>query len=193
MKLEEKLAARSNNVCELCEAAAPLQIFNVMSTQNAITEKEIFICQTCSNQIDKREMPDASHWQCLATSMWSEVPAVKIVSWRMLNRFKNESWAADLLEMMYMEEDELEWARQSRDHEGEGAMELHKDCNGNILIAGDTVTLVKDLDVKGSSLNAKIGTAVRNIRLVHDNTEQIEGKIDGQMIVILTKYVKKQL
>ena len=52
--------------------------------------------------------------------------------------------------------------------------------------------LIKDLDVKGSTLNAKIGTAVRNIRLVHNNTEQIEGKIDGQQIVILTKFVKKQ-
>jgi len=40
-------------------------------------------------------------------------------------------------------------------------------------------------------VQAKIGTAVRNIKLVHDNTEQIEGKIDGQQIVILTKYVKK--
>jgi protein PhnA len=54
------------------------------------------------------------------------------------------------------------------------------------------VNLIKDLDVKGSSLNAKIGTAVRMIRLVHDNTEQIEGKVDGQTIIILTKYVKKQ-
>ena len=41
-------------------------------------------------------------------------------------------------------------------------------------------------------MNAKIGTAVRMIRLVHDNAEQIEGKIDGQTIVILTKFVKKQ-
>ncbi len=66
----------------------------------------------------------------------------------------------------------------------------HKDSNGNILVNGDTVTLIKDLDVKGSSINAKIGTAVRNIRLVHDNTDQIEGKVDGQLIVILTKFVK---
>ena len=69
---------------------------------------------------------------------------------------------------------------------------LFSDSNGNILVNGDTVTLIKDLDVKGSSINAKIGTAVRNIRLVHDNTEQIEGKVDGQLIVILTKFVKKQ-
>ena len=58
-------------------------------------------------------------------------------------------------------------------------------------MSGDSVVLIKDLKVKGSSMVAKQGTAVRNIRLVHDNTEQIEGKVDGQLIVILTKFVKK--
>ncbi len=124
--------------------------------------------------------------------MWSEVPSVQVLSWRILNRFRNESWAADALDMMYLDDENMEWAKASGDHEGDGSVDLHKDSNGNILVNGDTVTLIKDLDVKGSSINAKIGTAVRNIRLVHDNTEQIEGKVDGQLIVILTKFVKKQ-
>jgi protein PhnA len=47
------------------------------------------------------------------------------------------------------------------------------------------------LEVKGSQVKANVGVAVRNIRLVHDNIEQIEGKVDGQQIVILTKFVKK--
>ncbi|MEY3438144.1 MAG: hypothetical protein RL265_729, partial [Bacteroidota bacterium] len=68
---------------------------------------------------------------------------------------------------------------------------VHKDSNGAILQNGDTVTLTKELDVKGATFSAKRGTAVRNIRLVHDNAEQIEGKIEGQSIVILTQYVKK--
>jgi len=75
--------------------------------------------------------------------------------------------------------------------EGEEAI-IHKDVNGNILQAGDTVTLIKDLNVKGSSLTAKRGTAVRRISLVRDNAGQIEGKVEGQHIVILTQYVKKQ-
>jgi protein PhnA len=53
---------------------------------------------------------------------------------------------------------------------------------------GDSVVLIKDLKVKGSSAR---GTAVRNIRLDHDNAEFIEGKVDGQTIVIITLYVKK--
>ncbi|WP_317167666.1 PhnA domain-containing protein [Sphingobacterium mizutaii] len=53
------------------------------------------------------------------------------------------------------------------------------------------MVLIKTLDVKGSSISAKLGTVVKNIRLVPDNTEQIEGKIEGQTIVILTKYLRK--
>ena len=53
------------------------------------------------------------------------------------------------------------------------------------------MTLIKDLKVKGANFTAKRGTAVRNIRLVHDNAGQIEGKVETQMIVILTEYVKK--
>jgi protein PhnA len=68
----------------------------------------------------------------------------------------------------------------------------HLDSNGVVLEAGDTVTLIKDLNVKGSSLTAKRGTAVRNISLVPDNPEHIEGRVEGQQIVILTKFVKKQ-
>ncbi len=189
---ENQLKARSNNACEICESSAMLGVYSV-SAKSAQVEREIYCCETCIRQIEKQEQLDANHWQALSTSMWSEVPAVKVVSWRMLNRFKNESWAADLLEMFYMEEEYEDWAKETGDHLEDADNRLHQDCNGNILVAGDTVTLIKDLDVKGSSLNAKIGTAVRNIRLVHDNPEQIEGKIEGQSIVILTKFVKKQL
>ena len=56
---------------------------------------------------------------------------------------------------------------------------------------GDTVTLTQDLNVKGTSFTAKRGAAVRRIRLVEDNPGQIEGKVNDQTIVILTKFVKK--
>ncbi len=192
MKTLDRLVARSGNQCELCESKDNLSIYDVPPTASNLADREILACETCLNQIEKREELDANHWQVLSTSMWNENVPVQVVSWRMLNRFRNESWAADLLDMMYLDDENLEWAKQTGDHEGDGSIALHKDSNGNILVAGDTVSLIKDLDVKGSTLNAKIGTAVRNIRLVHDNVEQIEGKIDGQMIVILTKFVKKQ-
>jgi len=124
--------------------------------------------------------------------MWSEVPGVQVMSWRMLNRFRNESWAADNLDMMYIDDELLAWAKAVDDSDSITAEEFHKDSNGAILQAGDTVVLIKSLDVKGSQLNARMGTVVKNIRLVENNTEQIEGKIEGQVIVILTKYVRKQ-
>ena len=66
-----------------------------------------------------------------------------------------------------------------------------KDANGNILKDGDNVTVIKDLKVKGANFTAKRGTAVRRISLVADNAGHIEGKVNGQRIVILTQFVKK--
>lgn len=189
----KELIDRSNNQCELCLFTENLGVYEVPPVESNLADREIYICEKCQNQIEKKEELDRSHWQVLSSSMWSEFLPVQVVSWRMLNRFRNETWAAELLDMMYLDDDALAWAKQTGDHEGDASIALHKDVNGNILVAGDTVTLIKDLDVKGSTLNAKIGTAVRNIRLVHDNVEQIEGKIDGQNIVILTKFVKKQM
>lgn len=192
MKIEEQLKQRSGNVCELSGSTDNLVIYEVPYAKNADASGAILISEACLNQIEKREELDSKFWESfLLTSMWSEVPVVQVVSWRMLSRFRNESWAADALEMMYLDEDNQKWAEATLDHMNE-ATQIHKDCNGNILVNGDTVTLTRDLDVKGSTINAKIGTGVRAIRLVHDNHEQIEGKIDGQNIVILTKYVKKQ-
>lgn len=192
MKLEKVIRERSGGVCELSGEAGNLNFYEVQPTSGNEPERLILIGDKALAQIEKREELDSSFWEgILSTSMWSEVPGVQVVSWRMLNRFRNESWAADALDMMYLDDETLEWAKASGDHIGDAEVQLHKDSNGNILQNGDTVTLIKDLDVKGSSLTAKIGTAVRNIRLVHDNHEQIEGKVEGQNIVILTKFVKK--
>ena len=110
----------------------------------------------------------------------------------MLNRLRNESWAAENIDMLYLDDEKLTWAKASGDHENDASVDLHKDCFGAVLHSGDNVVLTKSLDVKGSTVNAKVGTVVRNIRLVSTNTEQIEGKIEGQTIVILTKYLRKQ-
>lgn len=108
----------------------------------------------------------------------------------MLNRLKSEGWPQDLLDMLYLDEETLAWAKATGEGD-DGDTPKHKDCNGAELNTGDTVVLIKDLNVKGASFTAKRGTAVRNISLVYDNPEHIEGKVNGQQIVILTKYVKK--
>jgi protein PhnA len=192
MKLEEILSKRSENKCELCQSAAGLSLYEVPHAKHRDEDGCFMICAKCLAQVDKKEELDAKHWACLTTAMWSEVPGIQVVAWRMLNRLREESWAADNLDMMYLDDDRLAWAKATGDHENDSSVDLHKDSNGQILQDGDSVVLTKSLDVKGSTLNAKMGTVVKNIKLVSDNTEQIEGKVEGQLIVILTKYVRKQ-
>ncbi len=186
--MEQALSKRSNNACELCGSTENLVLFKVAPKLGDSVDEVIHVCSTCNSQLNDLDSADPNHWRCLNDSMWSEVPAVKVVSYRMLFNLKGEGWPNDLLDMMYLEEDELNWAKQGI---SEGSEVKHVDSNGVELKAGDSVVIVKDLNVKGSSIVAKRGTAVRNIRLVHDNPEHIEGKVDGQQIVILTKYVKK--
>lgn len=65
-----------------------------------------------------------------------------------------------------------------------------KDSNGNLLAEGDTVTLVKDLKVKSSSLTLKRGTVVKNIRLTSSPAE-VEGRAGGSTMVLRTEFLKK--
>lgn len=70
-------------------------------------------------------------------------------------------------------------------------VKIIKDANGNILQDGDSVTVIKDLKVKGSSLVVKIGTKVKNIRLV-DGDHDIDCKIDGiGSMKLKSEFVKK--
>lgn len=192
MKLEDILLTRSENKCELCRSAEGIQLFEVPPEDGRNEDNCIMICSKCFAQIEKKEELDSNHWRVLPDTMWSEVPGVQVVAWRMLNRLRTESWAADSLEILYLDDEKLAWAKATGDHENDAQVHLHKDANGNLLQHGDTVVLTKSLNVKGSTVNAKLGTVIKNIRLVEDNTEQIEGRIEGQVIVILTKYVKKQ-
>lgn len=192
MKIEEQLKARSGSSCELCAVTSGLHVYEVAPVASNIAGNEVLLCAKCIAQIDKKEELDAKHWECLKTSMWSEVPAVQVAAWRMLNRLRSEAWAAECLDMMYFDEETMEWAKSTGDHEGDASVDLHRDCNGNVLESGDTVVLVKSLDVKGSTVNARLGTVVRNIRLDPNDTAYVEGRIEGQAIMIKTMYVRKQ-
>ncbi len=191
MGLERRLKARSNNQCELCKSELNLSIYDVPPNAQQREEDSIIVCEKCAAQLNNKEELDRKHWTCLNESMWSEIPAVQVVSWRMLNRLKAESWAMDAIDMMYFDEETLAWAKATGEHENTTEVLFHRDSNGHILQNGDKVVLIKSLDVKGSTVNARLGTVVHNIRLVADNTDQIEGKIEGQTIVILTKYLRK--
>lgn len=195
MNFEEQIKQRSGGQCELCGATHDLSIYTVPPSTTNTNDSCVYVCSTCLNQLTADEPVNPHHWRCLNDSMWSQEPAVQVVAWRMLNHLRLEGWPQDLLDMLYLDDDLLKLARSAgvagAMGDAEGDAVIHRDCNGVQLQAGDTVTLVKDLDVKGSSLTAKRGTAVRNIGLVGDNEEHIEGRVNGQRIVILTKFVKK--
>jgi protein PhnA len=190
MNIDKELHSRSGSLCELCGATDELKAYEVKPSNGTI-DQHILICDTCHGQIENPEKMNANHWRCLNDSMWSTVPAVQVMAWRMLSRLRAEGWPQDLLDMLYLDEETLEWAKATGEGDDNEDTVKHIDSNGAQLQVGDTVILIKDLNVKGGGFTAKRGTAVRNISLVADNAEHIEGRVEGQHIVILTKYVKK--
>jgi protein PhnA len=192
MSIEQQLLERSGSVCELCESSENLGVYEVPPGSGG-ADKSIMVCRECLTQLRDPNALNVNHWRCLNNSMWNSTPAVQVVVWRLLYSLRHEGWPQDLLDMLYLDDETLAWAKAAipEDTQTSEAKVNHKDSNGTALQNGDTVTLIKDLDVKGGGFTAKRGTPVRGIALVEDNVGQIEGKINGQQIVILTQYVKK--
>ena len=193
-ELLKQLEERSGNACELCGATDSLEqivhldVYEVPDSPKNVKDTSILACETCRTQLEDESLVDPNHWRALNDSMWSPVPAVQVVVFRMLDQLRPHGWPVDLIDMMYMEDDTKQWAEDGIQR---GPKIIHKDVNGNILQRGDSIVLIKDLDVKGAGFTAKRGTPVRNITLVHDNAGQVEGRVNGIHIVILTEYVKK--
>ena len=190
MSIEKTLHDRSSSQCELCGKKETLEVYVVSGARQPDERGSALLCLTCREQIENPEKVDPNHWRCLNDSIWSPVSAVQVLAWRMLNQLRGEGWPVDLLEMLYLDDETLEWAKKGLEETNEEIV-IHLDSNGTPLLDGDTVILTKSLDVKGANFTAKMGTAVRGISLVEGNAEQIEGRVNGTKIVILTKYVKK--
>ena len=191
MSLDREFQKRSEGKCEICSSDEHLQVHTLAPHKDQDLNKSLTACKTCINQIENPDETDANHWRCLNDSMWSEHQAVQVVAWRMLSRLRKEGWPQDLLDMMYLEDEVLDFAKATGEGEADPEKLIHRDVNGVILEAGDSVVLIKDLKVKGSSMVAKQGTAVRRISLDHENAKFIEGKVGPTQIVIITDYVKK--
>ena len=191
MEKSDSLYARSHSACELCSANENLGVYEVPPDSNGSADECVLLCETCREQIENPDKVDINHWRCLNDSMWSQTPAVQVMAWRMLTRLSAEGWPQELLDMLYLDDATLAWAQATGEGQSDDDSIKHLDSNGAVLEAGDTVTLIKDLNVKGANFTAKRGTAVRGISLVADNPEHIEGRVNGQQIVILTKFVKK--
>lgn len=190
MSINNALQVRCNNACELCsEQDENLQAYAVPPKDSDSIDNEVVLCTNCFQPIQSSNFEDKNYWRCLTGSIWSEVPAVQALSFKILNKLKSEDWAAEALESVALDESVLNWA--NAEDEMEAAKVIHKDAYGVVLNGGDTVILTQNLNVKGANFIAPKGTIVRKIKLVADNAEQIEGKIEGDTIVILTKFVRK--
>lgn len=188
MSTEKELIARSGGKCELCRSEEDLSVFDV-SPSDDTAEKQVYLCHVCKGQIENPETIDSNHWHCLSESMWSEVPAVQVLAYRMLTTLSKQGWGQDLLDMLYLDDELKAWADAGISDQSKEVTPTC-DSNGNILEAGDTVTIIKDLDVKGGGFTAKRGTVVKNISLT-DNPEHIEGRVNGVRIVLVSKFLKK--
>ena len=191
MTTEDILLKRSDNKCELCSTDLNLSVYEVPHRADSSEKGCVLICETCLKQVENPEDMDTNHWHCLNESMWSEFPAVQVMAWRILSRLSDNSWARELLDQLYLDDETLSWAQVGTPIDGsdEGSKQT-VDSNGAILSTGDTVTLIKDLVVKGANFTAKRGTVVKKISLT-GNPAQIEGRVNGTQIVLLTCYLKK--
>jgi len=107
MSIEKTLHERSGSKCELCGATDNLNVYELPSSPDSGSDQSVLLCETCKEQIDDPEKVDANHWRCLNDSMWSQVPAVQVMAWRMLTRLSSEGWPQDLLDMLYLDDDTL--------------------------------------------------------------------------------------
>ena len=164
--------------CDLCGNKEALEIYKVEPKEETIT-----ICSTCRKSIDDPTQ-DEKHWHCLHDSMWSTKTAIQVVAYRLLTKLG----AQDQLDMLYLEEDIKAWATQGLEEEN---TEPVRDANGTILVEGDSVSIIKDLVVKGAGFTAKQGTTVKNIRMVPNDPTHIQGKVNGSTIFIIAAFLKK--
>jgi protein PhnA len=182
--ITDSLKERCGGLCELCSSETAATAYAVSPKDNDAIENEVALCDTCLATLEKEK--DSNHWQCLAGSVYNAEPSVQALSYRILYQHKDEEWASDIMQSLDFSEQVVNWALSAFQK-----ADVHKDAYGNVLENGDNVVLTQVLNVKGANFMAPKGTIVKKIKLVHDNTEQIEGKVNEQTIVILTKFVKK--
>lgn len=172
-----------SNVCELCGSDEGVNI-QELPVSDASEEQSIYLCANCAGQIESGDL-DETHFNCLNDAMWSETPAAKVMSYILWNQLGRQ----DMVEMMYLEEDELALAEQAVNAAANKV--TFRDANGVELLAGDSIVILKDLDVKGAGFTAKRGTTVTRISLPHDMDDHVEGRVNGTKIYLKTEFIKK--
>lgn len=90
MTTEQTLYEHSGRLCELCRAADHLSIYQILPDSDANAETPALLCGTYQHQINTPSSPNSHYRHCLHASMWSTVPAIKVLAWRQLNQLSKE-------------------------------------------------------------------------------------------------------
>ena len=181
-KLFDDLNDRADARCELCGSSSGLRPVAVTASEPPTLDDALFACDTCGPHITGEQPADPRHWFCLQEAAWSDVIPVQIASLTLLQQLRPATWAVDLLEQVFPDAAEGGGA--------EGGLTPTVDAHGTELFDGDSVTLIKDLDVKGANFTAKRGTLVKGIRLSED-PGLVEGRVNKVAIFLKTEFIKK--
>ncbi|MGB0592244.1 MAG: PhnA domain-containing protein [Myxococcota bacterium] len=184
------LQERAGDQCELCGQLEGLAPHTVEGGHGEDLARALLVCGICRQALSAAGDLASSHWYCLQEAIWSEVPVVQVISYRLLHRLPDQPWAAELLEQVYLDEATLAWAQEGLEDREATEGNITTDCNGAVLSDGDSVTLIKDLDVKGAGFTAKRGTLVKQIR-VGDDPTHIEGRVNKVSIMLKTCFLKR--
>ncbi len=108
------LARRAKSKCEITGASGvslwPYEVPPVAAEPDI--ERTLLVSEQCHEMLDHPERLVGRAWQCLAESVWSEMPAVQVVCWRMLNELaKREDWAREVLDEVFLEPAVEAWAK----------------------------------------------------------------------------------
>jgi protein PhnA len=113
-RFAKDLVRRSRSHCELCDkGGVKLDVYELPPLEEEpFIDNCIFICDGCRKQIESPKKMIPSYWRCLNNSLWSEVPAIQVMSVRMLRRLaqREQHWAEELLEHAYLEPELEEWS-----------------------------------------------------------------------------------
>jgi protein PhnA len=111
------LARRAKSKCELTGAAGvPLRPYEVppVAAEPGI-DRTLLLSEACHEVLERPHKLAGRGWQCLAETVWSEMPAVQVVAWRLLDRLaKREDWAREVIEEVFLDPDVEAWAKSEK-------------------------------------------------------------------------------